>query len=58
MLVFAMLLAAQTPSLPVPSEDIIVTGRRMERLKRLRMTTTLDRPAARRSSTTWRCGPA
>lgn len=42
MLVFSMLLAAQTPSLPVPSEDIIVTGRRLERLKRLRMTTTLD----------------
>ncbi len=42
MLLFAALLLEQTIAPPVPSEDIVVTGRRTERLKRLRMTTARD----------------
>lgn len=43
MILLAALLAAQTVSPPTAPDDIVVTGRRMERLKRLRMTTKLDR---------------
>ncbi|HXH16256.1 MAG TPA: hypothetical protein VNJ10_09010 [Sphingomonas sp.] len=38
-----MAFAAQTVSAPTSADDIVVTARRMERLKRLRMTTKLDR---------------
>jgi hypothetical protein len=43
MILFAMLLAAQVMPAPSSTGDIVVTGRRMERLKRLRMTTKIDR---------------
>lgn len=43
MILLAMVLAAQTAPPPTAADDIVVTGRRMERLKRLRMTTKLDR---------------
>jgi len=43
MFLFAALLALQPPVPPLPSEDIAVTGRRMERLRRLRMTTSRGR---------------
>lgn len=43
MILFALLLVAQTASSPIVQDEIVVTARRMERLKRLRMTTKLDR---------------
>lgn len=45
MILAAALLAAQTAPPPATPDDIVVTGRRLERLKRLRMTTKLDRKA-------------
>ncbi|WP_375428533.1 hypothetical protein [uncultured Sphingomonas sp.] len=39
----ALALAVQTAPPPTAVDNIVVTGRRMERLKRLRMTTKLDR---------------
>ena len=43
MILLALLLAAQTAPPPTLADDIVVTARRMKRLKRLRMTTRLDR---------------
>lgn len=43
MILVAILLAVQTMPPPSDNDDIVVTGRPMERLKRLRMTTKLDR---------------
>lgn len=43
MILLAMAFAAQAVSSPIAADDIVVTARRMERLKRLRMTTKLDR---------------
>lgn len=42
MILFAMALAAQAASSPIPADDIVVTAQRMKRLKRLRMTTKLN----------------
>ncbi|MBB5712805.1 hypothetical protein [Sphingomonas xinjiangensis] len=43
MILFAMLLLAQAAPPPTASDEIVITGQRMDRLKRLRMTTKLDR---------------
>lgn len=43
MMLLAMMLAAQAVPPPTAADDIVVTARRMRRLKRLRMTTTLNR---------------
>lgn len=43
MMLFALLVVAQVASPPAVQDEIVVTARRMERLKRLRMTTKLDR---------------
>jgi hypothetical protein len=43
MILLTVLLAAQAAPPPAGPDDIVVTGRRMERLKRLRLTTKLDR---------------
>ncbi|WP_052134865.1 hypothetical protein [Sphingomonas sp. 37zxx] len=43
MILLAMLCLMQTSPPPAAPDDIIVTGQRAERLKRLRMTTKLDR---------------
>ncbi len=43
MIVLTMLLLMQGISSPVIEDDIVVTGRRVERLKRLRMTAKPDR---------------
>jgi hypothetical protein len=43
MILLAVALAAQTVPPSTAADDIVVTARRMERLKRLRMTTRLDR---------------
>ena len=45
MILLAVLLSMQAAPVPVPaaSDDIIVTARRMEQLKRLRMTTKFNR---------------
>lgn len=43
MMFFALLLVAQAASPPAAQEEIVVTAQRMDRLKRLRMTTKLDR---------------
>ncbi|GGE82468.1 hypothetical protein [Sphingomonas prati] len=42
MILLAFALVAQTVPPPAATDDIVVTARRMERLKRLRMTTKLD----------------
>ena len=42
MILFALALAVQAAEPPAASDDIVVTGRRMERLKRLSMVTKLD----------------
>lgn len=43
MILLAVLLAAQAAPPPAAPNDIVVTARRLERLKRLRMRTELDR---------------
>lgn len=43
MILFAMLLVAQTASPPPATDDVVVVGQRIKRLERLRMTTKLDR---------------
>ncbi|WP_260596730.1 hypothetical protein [Sphingomonas endolithica] len=43
MILLTMLLAAQAAPPPAALNDIVVVGQRMERLKRLRMTTKRDR---------------
>lgn len=43
MLILALLLATRTSPPSVPSDEVVVTGRRPDRLRRLRMTTARDR---------------
>ncbi|NJC10034.1 hypothetical protein [Polymorphobacter fuscus] len=43
MILLAALLLTQAAAVPAETGDIVVTAQRMERLKRLRMTTKIDR---------------
>lgn len=43
MIVLPMFLLMQEMAAPTPRDEIVVTGQRAERLKRLRMTTRVDR---------------